>query len=313
MTASIGRYRRELAVAGLYAALLAVMAAVAPSFFASEFADTWVRAAPVLVVAVGMTLVIVARQIDISVGSQFSVCGVAAALLAKLGLPLPAVVVITVGLGALLGAANGVLVAFAGLPSIAVTLATTVVLREALRWGRQGEPVRNLPAGFQWFGLGQTAGQAALVAVALGVLAIVAWAAGNLAGGRAVFAVGSDTPAARLAGIRPRHVTFGTFVLLGGLVGLAALMNAVRFPQADTNAGNGLELQVIAAVVVGGTAITGGRGSVLGSLVGVALLITVGPALTFLHLPAQWERAVQGLVILAAVASDRLLGRTGAA
>jgi rhamnose transport system permease protein len=306
MTRFLHRYNRELSVAAVYGLVLLAMAAFAPSFFRGEFAGTWVRAAPVIVAAVGMTLVIIARHIDISIGSQFSVCGVVAGALAKMGLPVPLVVVATVAAGLLMGVANGALVAFAGLPSIVVTLATTVVLRESLRWAREGEPVRNLPAAFQWFGLSQTAGETVLVVIAAVVLAASAWGMRNLSGGRAVYAVGSDAAAARLAGIRPRQVTFATFALLGGLVGLSALMNAVRFPQVDVNAGLGMELQVIAAVVVGGTAITGGRGTLLGTLAGVALLVTVGPALTFLHLPAQWERAVQGCVILAAVASDRV-------
>ena len=304
------RYSRELAVAGVYALVLLAMAVFAPTFFHSQFAGTWVQLAPVLVAAAGMTLIIVARHIDISVGSLFSVCGVLAALSAKLGLPMPVVAVVTIAAGVLVGMVNGALVAFVGLPSIVVTLSTMVVLRESLRWARQGVDVRDLPAGFQWFGLGQTGGQITLVVIAGLVTAGLAWATRHLAGGRAVFAVGSDAAAARLAGIRPKHVTFVTFAMLGGLVGLAALLNGVRFPQANTNAGNGLELQVIAAVVVGGTAITGGRGSLLGTLVGVALLVTVGPALAFLGLPAQWERAVQGVIILAAVASDRLLART---
>ena len=305
MTRVLHRYNRELSVTAAYGLVLLAMAAFAPSFFHGEFAGTWVQAAPVLVAAVGMTLVVVARHIDISIGSAFSVCGVVAGGLAKLGVPVPLVAVATVAAGALVGVANGALVAFAGLPSIVVTLATMVVLRESLRWARAGEPVRNLPAGFQWLGLGQTTGEAVLVGIAAAVAISAAWAMRNLAGGRAVYAVGSDADAARLAGIRPRRVTFATFVLLGGLVGLSALMNAVRFPQVDVNAGVGLELLVIAAVVVGGTAITGGRGTLAGTVAGVALLVTVGPALTFLHLPAQWERAVQGCVILAAVASDR--------
>lgn len=311
MSTIIGRYQRELSVAGVYALLLAVMAVLTPTFFHQAFADTWVAAAPVLIAAVGMTLVIVARHVDISIGSQFSLCGVAAGLLAKSGVPIPVVAVATVAVGLLMGMANGLLVAFAGLPSIVVTLATMVVMRESLRWARQGEAVRGLPESFQWFGLSQTGGQWLLVIVAASIIAVFAWSARNLAGGRAVFAVGSDANAARLAGIRPRLVTFNTFMILGGLVGVAALLNAIRFPQVDVNAGVGLELQVIAAVVVGGTAINGGRGSLIGTLVGVALLVTIGPALTFLHLPAQWERAVQGIIILAAVASDRLLAKAG--
>jgi len=307
MAKLITRYKRELAAAAAYLALMGAMAIFAPAFFRDEFAGTWVWMSPVLVAAVGMTLVIIARHIDISIGSQFCICGVLAGLLAKAGIPVPLVAVAAIGAGAIMGMANGLLVAFSGLPSIVVTLATMVALRESLRWAREGEAVRHLPANFQWFGLGQRSGEVLLVFIAAIVTGSFAWAMRYLAGVRAIFAVGSDSDAARLAGIRPRHVTFATFVILGGLVGLAAVLNAVRFPQVDVNAGNGLELAVIAAVVVGGTAINGGRGTLLGTLMGVALLTTIGPALTFLHLPAQWERAAQGAIILAAVASDRAI------
>src|SRR5947209_8567683 len=124
--------------------------------------------------------------------------------------------------------------------------------------------------------------------------------------GRAVYAPGSGPGAARLAGIRPRRVVFGVFVVMGALAGLAALLNAVRFSDVDPNSGLGLELQVIAAVVVGGAAVSGGRGTLAGTLVGVALLGSIGPALVFLHTQPQWEKAIQGMIILLAVASDAL-------
>jgi rhamnose transport system permease protein len=304
---STGRYRREVSVGVTYAALLAALAALVPGFYRPEnLRDLAVSRAPVLVAAVGMTLVIVARQIDISIGSQFSVCGVVAGLLARAGVPLPLIGLGTVAAGAGLGAVNGALVAGLGLPSIVVTLATLVILRESLRWAREGEQVRNLPSWFQWFGAGQTAGQWVVVAVALVVFAAFAWGMRNLAAGRDVYATGSDPEAARLAGVRPRRVVFGVFVVMGALAALAALLNAVRFADLETNAGAGLELQAIAAVVVGGAAVSGGRGTLAGTLLGVLLLGTIGPALTFLHVPAQWEKAVQGLVILLAVASDAL-------
>jgi rhamnose transport system permease protein len=142
--------------------------------------------------------------------------------------------------------------------------------------------------------------------ISLIVFLAFAWGLRYLAAGRAVYATGSDPEAARLAGIRPRAVTFGVFVIMGALAGLAALLNGVRSPQVDPNAGAGRELQVIAAVVVGGTAISGGRGTLVGTLIGVALLGTIGPALVFLGAQPQWEKAFQGAIILAAVASDAL-------
>ncbi len=302
-----GRYRRELSVSAAFAVLLLVLAAAAPRFFQpGQIRPLVVANAPVLVAAVGMTLVILCRQIDISIGSIFSICGVVGGLLARLGLPMPVVALGTLAAGGAMGAVNGSLVAGLGMPSIVVTLATLVIGRESLRYLREGEFVRDLPPSFQWFGAGQSAGQWIVTATALAIFAAFAWGLRHLAAGRAIYATGSDPEAARLAGIRPQRVTFAVFVAMGALAGLSALLSAVRLPDVDPNAGTGLELQVIAAVVVGGVAISGGRGTLAGTLVGVALLGSIGPALFFLGTRPQWEKAIQGLIILLAVASDAL-------
>ena len=151
------------------------------------------------------------------------------------------------------------------------------------------------PAAFQWFGHGQAAGQWLVVAIALAGLAGLRLGLRNLAAGRAVYATGSDPEAARLAGIRPRRVVFGVFVIMGASPGLAALLNAVRFADVDPNAGAGLELQVIAAVVVGGVADLGRARHPARHPVGVALLGSIGPALVFLGTQPQWEKAIQGV------------------
>jgi rhamnose transport system permease protein len=296
MRVLLRRYPREASVAAAYAALLALLAWQAPRYYQQQFASVWVSIAPVLVLATGMTLVILARHIDISIGWQLSVCGVVAGLMARQGVPMPAVVVLTIGLGAVMGAFNG-------------ALATMVILRQGLAWVRQGEAVYGLPADFQWFGQTQAAGQFTLVVVALGLFGAFAWGLRWLAAGRAVYAVGSDHEAARLAGIRPHRVVFGVFVLMGALAGLAAMLQSVRSPQVDPNAGKDLELQVIAAVVVGGVAISGGRGTLVGVLLGVALLGTIGSALVFLDVHSTWQRALEGLIILIAVSSDVLRRR----
>jgi ribose/xylose/arabinose/galactoside ABC-type transport system permease subunit len=258
----------------------------------------------VLVAAVGMTLVILSRNIDISIGSQMSICCVAAGLMAKLGMPMLLVIPATMFVGASMGAINGLFVAVFGLPSIVVTLATMVIFREALRWWREGAFVRELPPDFQWFGHGQSAGQWIVVAIATAIFVAFAWSLRFLAAGRAIYATGSDPDAAWLVGIRPRRVVFSVFTLMGALTGLAAILSAVRFPSVDPLNGTGLELQVIAAVVVGGVAISGGRGTLIGVLLGVALLATIEPALTFLGASAYWTKALQGGIILIAVASD---------
>lgn len=303
------RFFRELSVLGALAAVLVGMAIFAPAFFSPQpLLSLLTREAPTLVVACGMACVIITRQIDISVGSMFSVCSVCAGLLAARGWPLLLVLPASVALGALLGAVNGLLVAGLRLPSIVVTLATMVTLRQGLNLVRQGEFV-NLPDRIQWFGLSQMSGQLVLVGASVAFLVALALAMRHVAGGRFVYAVGTDAEAARLAGIRPQRVTFLVFVFIGGLTGLAAMMNLAQSPQVQPLSGAGLELKVIAAVVVGGVAISGGRGNLWGAFAGLLLLACVSPALIHLHIEAYWEKAIQGAIILLAVVADGLRTR----
>lgn len=299
--------RRELSVAAAIFGLAAVVTVVAPSYFAPDnLRDIFLSNAPVLIVAIGMTLLILCGEVDISVGSIFAVSGVVAGVLAKLGLPLMGVVLGAVLAGGALGAVNGALVAYARIPSIVVTLATMVALRDGLRWATQGQWVTDLPVHFQWLGLSQRAHALVLASLTVVLIAVAFWALRWLNAGRAVYAIGSNREAARLAGLDPPLIVLAVFVLIGALAGLAAVLNATRFNQIPINAGLGLELKVIAAVVVGGAAITGGRGTVTGTVLGVVLLAAIGPALTFLGVSAYWERAIQGCIILIAVATDRL-------
>jgi rhamnose transport system permease protein len=298
-------YSRELSVAGAVAGLVLVLAIRAPGFLGSEnVADIFMTNVPVQLIAIGMTLVILTGQIDISVGSLFAVCSVAAGVFAKTGMPAPVAGVAACVTGALLGALNGGLVAYLRVPSIVATLAAMVALRDGLRWATQGAWIEDLPAGFQWLGFSQRFYPAVAFFIAGGLSFAAAWALRNLAAGRAVYATGSNEEAARLTGIDTRLCTFSVFTLTGALTGLAALLNSVRFNQIPSNAGLGLEMKVIAAVVVGGTAITGGTGRILGTVLGVILLGTIGPALTFFGINAYWEKALQGVIILAAITAD---------
>ena len=297
--------RREVTIAFAITALYAVLAITAPGFFTREnFADLFLGNFPVLLVAIGTTVVMLTGEIDISVGSVFAICGVLAGATAVAGAPLAIVAAIACGAGALVGAMNGALVAYGGLPSIVVTLASMVVLRDGLRWATQGAWIQNLPSSFQWLGLSQ----AAFPIVALSLVGIVqivlTWSATRVAAFRSLYATGSDPQAARLAGIDTRLVRVAAFAAGGALTGLASLLNAVRFNEIPSNAGLGLEMKVIAAVVVGGTAVRGGRGSFTGTLLGVMLLASVGPALVFLGITSYWERAIHGGIVLAAVAAD---------
>lgn len=303
-------HRREASVAIVIVLLAAVLAAIAPGYFAREnLSDLFLGNMPVLIVAIGTTLVILTGNIDISVGSVFAICGVVAGVAAKATGSVAAAALAACAAGALLGALNGSLVAYLRLPSIVVTLATMVALRDGLRWWTQGAWVQDLPPGFQWFGLPQAAYPLVAGAIVVFLQVATAWAMQNLAGGRAVYATGSNEDAARLAGLNTARVKGAVFVIAGALTGLAALLNSVRFNQIPTNAGLGLEMKVIAAAVVGGAAIRGGQGTLTGTLLGVVLLGAIGPALTFLGVSAYWERGLQGAIILAAVAIDAVRER----
>ena len=300
------KYSREFTVAGALAVLLLSLAAFAPNFYEFQpLLSRFTSQMPALMAAIGITLVIITRQIDISIGAQFSMCGVVAGMVAAAGMPLGVAILAAIGTGLLLGAFNGVFVAWLGLPSIVVTLATMVTWQEALRLWQQGR-LMDLPGGIQWFGMSQSAGQGVVIAVSFVLLLAFAWGMRNLAAGRYVYATGTDAEAARLAGINPKLTTFGVFVLMGALAGVAAVLNMVQSPQVQPNAGDGLELKTIAAAVVGGVAITGGRGNLWGVLLGLLLLANVNPALTYFRQEPYWERAIQGLVILLAVVADGL-------
>jgi rhamnose transport system permease protein len=247
--------------------------------------------------------------VDVSVGATFAVCAVVAGVLAREGAGMPVAILAAVSTGALVGLMNGVLVGAMGLPSIVVTLATLAILRDALRWTTEGAWVRDLPLEFQWFGLGQEYGRLVVICSVIALVAAIGWALHRLAAGRAIYATGSDRESAHLAGLGPRAVIVFVFVACGVLTGLAAVLNAIRFAEVQGAVIAGVELKVIAAVIVGGAAISGGRGSIPGTVLGVALLGVIGTGLTFLGISAYWERALQGAIILAAIAADRVTGR----
>src|SRR4029079_8342003 len=182
------RHVRELSIAIAIAALALVLAVVSPGYFSREnLTDLFLANMPVLLVALGMTLVILTGEIDISVGSVFAICAVLAGVLAKAGWPIAMAAVAACAAGALLGSVNGALVAYAGIPSIVVTLATMTALRDGLRWATEGAWVQDLPRTFQWLGLTQRQFPWVATAVTLGLTAALAWGLRHVAAGRAIY------------------------------------------------------------------------------------------------------------------------------
>ncbi|MDP9169230.1 MAG: ABC transporter permease [Acidobacteriota bacterium] len=302
--------QRAIAIGIFWAVLLVVLAVRAPGFFAfGNIRDIAVSNASTLIVAIGMTLVIVAGEIDVSVGSQFAVASVIAGTLAKAGLPLVATVCLTMLAGALIGSLNGALVALLGVPSIVATLAAMAFWRESLRWVTQGAWVQGLPSTFQWMGMSQGGGEAGILISAALLFAVFVWSMRRVQAGRAIYAAGSQRESARLAGIPVTQISFAVFILIGALTGIAALLDSVRFNEVQSSAGAGLELKAISAVVIGGASITGGKGTLWGTLLGASVLAVIAPSLTFLGINAFWEKAIQGAIILGAIVLESAAAR----
>jgi rhamnose transport system permease protein len=214
-------------------------------------------------------------------------------------------------MGALCGVANGGLIALARVPALVVTLGTLYVFRGLdFSWvGGQQINAADMPRSFIRLGDRTVLGVPVLAVVALVVLLAAGYYLRSYRSGRDLYAIGSDPAAARLSGIPVGRRVFCAFVVSGALAGLAGVLHAARFGTLDANAGSGLELQVVAAVVVGGVAIFGGSGTVWGAALGALLLTTIGSALPVLRIDPFWQQAVVGALILFAIGLDRVLAR----
>jgi rhamnose transport system permease protein len=296
--------RREKLLCIALAIVSLILALVVPAFYHPQpFLSLVTSRVPALLAVIGTVLVILTRQIDISIGSTLGISAVVIGHLNSAGVSMPLSAVAGILTAGALGSFNGALVAFLRLPSIVVTLATLVIGAEVLRLTQRGQFI-PLKAGAQWFGLPQTAGQLALILSAVTLLLGCDFLLRHLRAGRSFYAVGSNAESARLSGISPTATTFAAFTCNGLTAGLAAVCSVVQSPQVDPKCGVGMEMTAIAAAVIGGVSVNGGKGGLRGAALGLMLLSIINPALTHLHVDAYWEKAIQGAVILMAVLSE---------
>lgn len=306
---------QELVLIGVIAALWLMLTLVTPSFgTAASLQPLLVRLAPVAVIAVGMTLVIVSGGIDISVAASLMVCSVVTAkLLVGTGLPMLPALLVSLALGGLLGAINGLLIVYGRVHAIIITFGTANLFQFIGLRIFDSQTVNNIPAAFAFLGRGEAGRTLGVPHSFLLMLLIVAaawWYIRHMPSGRHFYAIGGDQRSARLAGIPVSRRIMSAYVLTGVLVGLAACMTlAGGTSTLDQNVGRGQELAVIAAVVIGGTSITGGRGSVLGSVLGALLVQTVRSGVTQLGWPSQLANLFVGLCIVIAVGTDLMRER----
>ncbi|RKN30444.1 ABC transporter permease [Micromonospora musae] len=279
--------------------------------------DLLLGCAILVILAVGQTLVIVTRNVDLSVGSILGLVAfcTGSLFLAAPGLPWPVALLLGVALGALCGAVNGGLIAVAKVPALVITLGTLYAFRGIDYYWAAGRQINaaDMPRSFLRLGNQTVLGVPVLFLIAVVVVAVVGYYLRAYRGGRELYAIGSEPAAARLSGIPVGRRVFAVFVASGALAGLAGVLYAARFGTLDAAAGTGLELQVVAAAVVGGVAIFGGSGSAYGAALGAVLLTTIGSSLAVLRIDPFWQQAVVGALILAAIGLDRLLALRTAA
>jgi rhamnose transport system permease protein len=309
--------RREAGIATMLVIVVLVVGAIEPRFLTLESARIVLLAVPLILVgAMGQMMVIVARHVDLSMGSVMGFAAIAAGIAFRdhPGTPNIAGYLIAIGAGALLGLVNGLVVTVCALPSIIVTLGTLSLYRGLLfilSDARQIDPnqiptalirmAQTSPVEVPWI---------VLIAFAAAILTHLLLTHARI--GREVYALGSNPSAARLRGIAVGRVTLLVFTLSGAAAGLAGILYAARFGYVNPGiTGVGFELTVIAPVVIGGTSINGGVGSVLGTTLGVLLLGSVNVALPTLGVSGFWQNGVYGAIILIALVIDRTVREAG--
>jgi rhamnose transport system permease protein len=308
---------RELSLLLLIIAAVLVFGSLIDSYYTSRtFNRIASSVAIITVVAAGQTLVVLTRNIDLSVGSivGFTAYFTGALIASNNGLSPIIAVLIAVAMGTVMGTINGVLVAWGRVPSIIVTLGTLAIYRGVLidYSGAKTVTTDSLP---QWLvDLPQltvvTIGNLdfrAMVLLALAIVVIFQLATSFVNYFRRFYAIGSNPEAAALIGLPARRMIFTAFVLSGALSGLAGFMFLARFGNITVEAARGLELQVVAAVVVGGVNIFGGSGTIFGAMLGAVMIGTLEQSLFRLQISEFWRDAILGVLILLAVASDAVI------
>jgi rhamnose transport system permease protein len=265
----------------------------------------------IALLAIGQTIVVITRNVDLSIGSVLGISAYAAGTLYRHHPHVSVVLVflLTLAIGAAFGAINGLIVTVARVPSLVVTLGTLYIIRGIDGAWAGGNQVNAsmLPNSFNKIGYGTVAGVPYLAIIAIVAVTVATYAMRSFRTARDFYAIGSDPAAARLAGISVGSRVFLAFVLSGAIAGITGALWLSYYASVDAIAGVGYEFQVIAAVVVGGVAIFGGSGSVLGATLGALLLATIYSALVVVNVSSFWSAAISGGLLIAAIAFDRLI------
>ncbi len=277
---------------------------------AQSVKDLMLNATILMILAVGQAVVIITRNVDLSVGAILGIVAFTTGFVFEQspGLPVPLIFVIGMVVGGLLGAVNGLLVSVAKVPALVITLGTLYAFRGVLTsWaGSKQYFSGNNPKAFNDLSVDTVLGVPIITLIAVVVLVAVSVYLSLRRSGRDFYAIGSDPDAATLYGIRVGARVLLAFVLCGMLTGLAGVLYASRYNSVGALTGSGIELDVVAAAVVGGVAIAGGVGTVGGAALGAVLLSTITSSLTATRVDKFWQQAIVGVLILAAIIVDRV-------
>ncbi|KKC37315.1 ribose ABC transporter permease [Devosia epidermidihirudinis] len=314
-----GAFHRLLAFSGLIA-LVVVFSLASPNFMQTQNVLAILQATSVNgVLAIAATLVIITGGIDLSVGTLMTFCAViAGVLLTYLGLPLPVGVVGAILAGVCCGLVSGVVVAKLKVPPFIATLGMMLILKGLSLVISSTKPIYfNDTPGFTQISSGSIVGSIfpALpipngVLILFGVALLAAFVLTKTALGRYTFALGSNEEAVRLSGVNVDRWKIAVYAAAGGICGVAGLLIASRLNSAQPALGQGYELDAIAAVVIGGTSLAGGRGTILGTLIGALIISVLANGLRILSVPQEWQTVVTGAIIILAVYADILRRRS---
>jgi len=288
-------------------ALIAVFAAINPRFATlSNMLTVLTQASTYVIIAMGMTFVITKGGIDLSVGSILGLVTCIFFGFVDGGMNPALALVIMFALSIGIGVVNGLIIAFLAVPALIATLGAMVTLRGVALLHSEGELYYGLPESILWLGQGEILAIPVPILVAALFVALSAWLFNNTRFGVHVRAVGGNREAARLSGIRVNLIEVAVYAFIGFSVGLGGLLWITRIDGTQATLGTGMEIHIIAAVIIGGTSLFGGRGTIYGSLLGALLLTMLNNALVIAGVEFFWQLVAVGLIVVAAVTVNNI-------
>jgi ribose transport system permease protein len=295
----------------IFIALFVVASVSAPQFLTTQnMANLLQQSSLTGIVAIGMTVVILTSGIDLSVGSVAALSGMLVAIFIGMGLPWPIAMALAIASGLVLGGVMGGLSAYLVLPAFMVTLAGMQSIRGLTYLTTNGTPTTaEIPMGLRFLGAGSIAGIPVVGIIFVATTIIVGLVLRRTTFGEHIYAVGSNAQAARLSGLPVQRITTMAYVISGGLAALTGVLLTARLTIGQPTANAGLELDAIAAVVLGGTSLFGGKGGVLGTFIAVLLLSVLRNLFNLLGLSSFFQMLVTGLILIAALIMNYLLDR----